>query len=91
MPPRPPSAAELPRATGVLQWKRGQPRNGATSMPVYANLSTATGAAGGPSTILVKVLQEYDRQLPLDFVAMILGRERQGVAKRLGHEGTLVR
>jgi hypothetical protein len=77
-------------------------------MPVYGNLTTnlptTTGAAGGPSTILVKVLQEYDRQLPLDFVAMILGRtrpeiedeveglERQGVAKRLGHdEVTLVR
>ena len=76
-------------------------------MPVYANLTTnlptATGGAGGPSTILVKLLQEYDRQLPLDFVAMILGRtraeidqdvdglERLGVAKRLGHEVTLVR
>jgi hypothetical protein len=76
-------------------------------MPVYANLTTnlptTTGGAGGPSTILVKILQEYDRQLPLDFVAMILGRsrseiehdveglERQGVAKRLGHEVTLVR
>ena len=72
-------------------------------MPVYSSMSTTTGAAGGPSTILVKVLQEYDRQLPLDFVAMILGRtrseieqeveglERQGVAKRLGHEVTLVR
>ena len=76
-------------------------------MPVYANLTTnlptVTGAAGGPSTILVKLLQEYDRQLPLDFVAMILGRtrsevdrdvdglERLGVAKRLGHEVTLVR
>jgi hypothetical protein len=76
-------------------------------MPVYANLATnlptVTGAAGGPSTILVKLLQEYDRQLPLDFVAMILGRtrseidqdvdglERLGVAKRLGHEVTLVR
>ena len=76
-------------------------------MPVYAhltaNLPTVTGAAGGPSTILVKLLQEYDRQLPLDFVAMILGRtraeidqdvdglERLGVAKRLGHEVTLVR
>ena len=72
-------------------------------MPVYSSMSTTTGASGGPSTILVKVLQEYDRQLPLDFVAMILGRtrleieqeveglERQGVAKRLGHEVTLVR
>jgi hypothetical protein len=76
-------------------------------MPIYANLThnlgTATGAAGGPSTVLVKVLEEYDRQLPLDFVAMILGRtraeieqqvealERKGVAKRLGHEVTLVR
>ena len=76
-------------------------------MPVYANLTTnlptVTGGAGGPSTILVKLLQEYDRQLPLDFVAMILGRtrseieqeveglERLGVAKRLGHEVTLVR
>ena len=72
-------------------------------MPVYGNLTTTTGAAGGPSTILLKVLQEYDRQLPLDFVAMILGRtrseieqeveglERLGVAKRLGHEVTLVR
>jgi hypothetical protein len=72
-------------------------------MPVYGNLTTATGAGGGPSTILLKVLQDYDRQLPLDFVAMILGRtrseieqeveglERQGVAKRLGHEVTLVR
>jgi hypothetical protein len=51
----------------------------------------------------VRVLQEYDRQLPLDFVAMILGRtraevdrdveglERQGVAKRLGNEVMLVR
>ena len=72
-------------------------------MPVYSSLTTTTGAAGGPSTILVKFLQEYDRQLPLDFVAMILGRtrseieqeveglERQGVAKRVGHEVTLVR
>jgi hypothetical protein len=76
-------------------------------MPVYANLATnlqtATGASGGPSTILVKFLQEYDRQLPLDFVAMVLGRtrseidqeveglERQGIAKRLGHEVALVR
>ena len=72
-------------------------------MPVYRNLTTTTGAAGGPSTILLKVLQDYNRQLPLDFVAMILGRtrseieqeveglERQGVAKRLGHEVTLVR
>jgi hypothetical protein len=76
-------------------------------MPVYGNLTTnlptVTGGAGGPSTILVKLLQEYDRQLPLDFVAMILGRtrseidqdvdglERLGVAKRLGHEVTLVR
>jgi len=76
-------------------------------MPVYGNLTTnlptVTGGAGGPSTILVKLLQEYDRQLPLDFVAMILGRtrseidqdvdglERLGVAKRLGQEVTLVR
>ena len=72
-------------------------------MPVYSYLTPTPGAAGGPSTILLKVLQEYDRQLPLDFVAMILGRtrseidqeveglERQGVAKRLGHEVTLVR
>ncbi len=76
-------------------------------MPVYANLATnlqtATGASGGPSTILVKFLREYDQQLPLDFVAMVLGRtrseidqeveglERQGIAKRLGHEVALVR
>jgi hypothetical protein len=51
----------------------------------------------------VRFLQQYDRQLPLDFVAMVLGRtrtevereveglERQGVAKRLGNEVTLVR
>ncbi|HEX2500103.1 MAG TPA: hypothetical protein VHO73_01510 [Methylomirabilota bacterium] len=69
----------------------------------YSNLTTSTGSEGGPSTILVRVLQEYDRQLPLDFVAMILGRtraevdrdveglERQGVAKRLGNEVMLVR
>ena len=69
----------------------------------YSHLTTSTGSEGGPSTILVKVLQEYDRQLPLDFVAMILGRtraevdrdveglERQGVAKRLGNEVILVR
>ena len=72
-------------------------------MPVYSHLTHTLGAAGGPSTILLKVLQDYDRQLPLDFVAMILGRtrseieqeveglERLGVAKRLGHEVTLVR
>ena len=72
-------------------------------MPVYSHLTLTPGAGGGPSTNLVRILQEYDRQLPLDFVAMILGRtrseieqeveglERQGVAKRLGHEVTLVR
>jgi hypothetical protein len=69
----------------------------------YPHQTTSTGSEGGPSTILVRVLQEYDRQLPLDFVAMILGRtraevdrdveglERQGVAKRLGNEVMLVR
>ena len=72
-------------------------------MPVYSNLNTSTGSEGGPSTILVRFLQQYDRQLPLDFVAMVLGRtrtevereveglERQGVAKRLGNEVALVR
>jgi hypothetical protein len=70
---------------------------------IYSNLATSTGSEGGPSTILVRFLQQYDRQLPLDFVAMALGRtrtevereveglERHGVAKRLGNEVTLVR
>jgi hypothetical protein len=52
-------------------------------MPVYGNLTTTTGAAGGPSTILLKVLQEYDRQLPLDFVAMILGRTRSEIEQEV--------
>lgn len=72
-------------------------------MAIYSNLATSTGSEGGPSTILVRFLQQYDRQLPLDFVAMALGRtrtevereveglERHGVAKRLGNEVTLVR
>jgi hypothetical protein len=72
-------------------------------VPAYSSLTTSTPSGGGPSTILVKVLQDYDRQLPLDFVAMILGRtrteveqdvaglEKQGVARRLGNEVVLVR
>ena len=72
-------------------------------MSTYSNLTTSTGSEGGPSTILVRFLQQYDRELPLDFVAMVLGRtrteverdveglERHGVARRLGNEVVLVR
>ena len=72
-------------------------------MPTYSNLPTSTGSEGGPSTILVRFLQQYDRELPLDFVALVLGRtrteverdveglERHGIARRLGNEVVLVR